>query len=151
MGKTKRKKRKNVDCYCGSSAGFCGSEECAIFKGKFERTASMCRFLEKVSAHKVKLTERDLNRYVHIGFARLLLVGLRDGLECAKCGSVENLSLDHIIPRKLGGHDDYDNYQILCRSCNSTKGATTIDYRVAIKPHLKYEKRINEWLKANKK
>lgn len=47
----------------------------------------------------------------------------RDGYACVECGDTERLSLDHIYPYSLGGTDDLDNLQTLCRSCNSTKGA----------------------------
>jgi len=42
---------------------------------------------------------------------------------CQKCGSKENLTIDHIKPVSKGGSDDYDNLTILCKSCNSRKGA----------------------------
>jgi len=41
---------------------------------------------------------------------------------CAYCGSTSNLSIDHLIPRKLGGVDSGDNAVWACRSCNSSKG-----------------------------
>lgn len=40
---------------------------------------------------------------------------------CAKCGSRDNLTIDHILPRTAGGSDELDNLQILCASCNATK------------------------------
>ena len=33
------------------------------------------------------------------------------------------LTVDHIKPRSLGGTDELDNLQILCRQCNSRKGS----------------------------
>ena len=42
---------------------------------------------------------------------------------CVYCGATEKLTIDHIKPVKLGGTDDYSNLQILCKSCNSKKGA----------------------------
>lgn len=47
----------------------------------------------------------------------------RDGYACVHCGATEHLSIDHIIPWSKGGADDESNYQTLCRSCNSKKGA----------------------------
>jgi hypothetical protein len=46
----------------------------------------------------------------------------RDGLFCNHCGSEENLEFDHIIPFSMGGESDTANIQILCRSCNRSKG-----------------------------
>jgi 5-methylcytosine-specific restriction endonuclease McrA len=50
----------------------------------------------------------------------------RDGC-CQMCGTEERLSVDHIIPRKLGGDDNLSNLQVLCVSCNSSKGGTFSD------------------------
>lgn len=44
---------------------------------------------------------------------------------CVLCGEVEQkkLAIDHIHPVARGGTDDFNNLQILCKSCNSRKGA----------------------------
>lgn len=47
----------------------------------------------------------------------------RDGRRCLYCGTGESLSLDHIHPYSLGGSDEPENLQTLCRPCNSRKGA----------------------------
>ena len=47
----------------------------------------------------------------------------RDSYRCLFCGSGDDLTLDHIHPKSLGGADTEDNLQTLCRSCNSSKGA----------------------------
>lgn len=44
------------------------------------------------------------------------------GARCAYCGSEENLSVDHVFPRNLGGTDNADNLVCCCRKCNSSKG-----------------------------
>jgi 5-methylcytosine-specific restriction endonuclease McrA len=44
--------------------------------------------------------------------------------KCAKCGSTENLTIDHIWPQSLGGSTTPDNLQVLCATCNQKKGAT---------------------------
>lgn len=40
---------------------------------------------------------------------------------CFSCGSMENQSLDHIIPLSKGGNHSVGNLQTLCISCNTSK------------------------------
>lgn len=47
----------------------------------------------------------------------------RDGWRCVRCGSTDNLTIDHIIPWSLNGPDKEENLQTLCGSCNTAKGA----------------------------
>ncbi len=54
-------------------------------------------------------------------------VWARDHFQCVKCGSPDQLSLDHVIPHSLGGSDDEGNLQTLCGTCNSRKGARLDD------------------------
>lgn len=51
------------------------------------------------------------------------------GSKCLRCDSDINISIDHIIPVFHGGTNHIDNLQPLCKSCNSSKGTKTIDYR----------------------
>ena len=41
---------------------------------------------------------------------------------CQMCGTEERLTVDHIVPRVLGGDDNPNNLQVLCSTCNSSKG-----------------------------
>ncbi len=43
------------------------------------------------------------------------------GRKCAKCGSVEKLELDHIVPEAIGGENTLKNLQVLCESCHKQK------------------------------
>jgi hypothetical protein len=52
-----------------------------------------------------------------------LFVWQRDGGRCVKCGSQENLEFDHIIPVAKGGSNTARNIQLLCETCNRSKGA----------------------------
>ncbi len=47
----------------------------------------------------------------------------RDGYRCVECGATEDLTLDHLWPWILGGPDTAENLRVLCRPCNSRKGA----------------------------
>lgn len=52
------------------------------------------------------------------------------GERCLKCGSKDDLTIDHVTPIVLGGKSELENLQILCRSCNSSKsGRSSADYR----------------------
>lgn len=62
----------------------------------------------------------------------------RDGWRCVRCGwkpgdpvpekrgraLYRALEIDHIYPKSRGGDDHIDNFQVLCTSCNASKGAT---------------------------
>ena len=56
-------------------------------------------------------------------------IGNRDGFKCAKCGVVKDLHIDHIVPLALDGSNDLDNLQLLCKTCNLSKGTSIVDYR----------------------
>jgi len=43
--------------------------------------------------------------------------------KCVHCSKTDDLTVDHIRPVSKGGTDDFSNLQILCKSCNSKKGA----------------------------
>ena len=53
------------------------------------------------------------------------------GGKCKACGEefkIWNLEIDHIIPKAKGGGDYYENYQLLCGSCNRIKGDRPMEY-----------------------
>ena len=49
---------------------------------------------------------------------------------CKYCGSKDNLTIDHVFPRSLGGKDNKENLQVLCYLCNSRKGNTPIEHLI---------------------
>ena len=56
------------------------------------------------------------------------LYGVQEGL-CNLCGGwfyIQNLEVDHKIPRSKGGPDDDTNLQLLCGHCNRVKGDGTM-------------------------
>ena len=47
---------------------------------------------------------------------------LRDGFECVYCHSPDELTFDHLIPRRLGGKTTWQNIVAACSKCNLKKG-----------------------------
>lgn len=47
---------------------------------------------------------------------------LRDGFKCVYCASPDELTFDHVIPRRLGGKTSWTNIAAACSSCNLKKG-----------------------------
>jgi len=62
--------------------------------------------------------------------------------ECAYCGSIENLQIDHIQPLRYYWdlRTSLENLQILCEDCNYAKGSNS-DYNY----HL-YQLRRRQWM-----
>jgi hypothetical protein len=55
-----------------------------------------------------------------------LFVWQRDRGQCVTCGSTVRLEFDHIIPLADGGSNTERNIQLLCESCNRTKGRSVV-------------------------
>ena len=49
-------------------------------------------------------------------------VFLRDKFSCQYCGSKNELTFDHLLPRSRGGKTDWDNVVTACSGCNVKKG-----------------------------
>ena len=63
----------------------------------------------------------------------------RDNYTCQYCGTKNNeLTLDHVHPRYLGGTHTWDNLVTCCRRCNGRKAWKTLDQanmKLLSKPH----------------
>ena len=69
--------------------------------------------------------------------------------ECAYCGSDENLTIDHIVPRAKGGTDFTKNVLCACHECNQDKGHTPVEDWYLSQEFFdvdRYEK-IKDWMK----
>lgn len=50
---------------------------------------------------------------------------LRDAFRCQYCGSPDDLTFDHVIPRAQGGRTTWHNVATACSPCNLYKGGRT--------------------------
>src|ERR1700741_435422 len=57
----------------------------------------------------------------HPAFTRFN-VFLRDRFQCQYCGSREDLTFDHLVPRSKGGTTTWKNVVAACSNCNLRKG-----------------------------
>ncbi|SUZ33533.1 hypothetical protein ROE7235_03305 [Roseibaca ekhonensis] len=60
-----------------------------------------------------------------VAFTRFNLF-LRDEFACQYCGSRNDLTFDHVVPRKLGGVTSWENVVAACAPCNLRKGSKTL-------------------------
>jgi 5-methylcytosine-specific restriction endonuclease McrA len=75
----------------------------------------------------VRLTRYDKLPQTSVRFNRKNLFA-RDNHQCQYCGQtrpLSQLSLDHVVPRSLGGHTTWENIVCSCMKCNSRKGGRT--------------------------
>lgn len=75
----------------------------------------------------VRLTRFDRMPHNSVRFNRKNLFA-RDDHKCQYCGQskpTNQLSLDHVVPRSLGGETSWENIVCCCLRCNSRKGGRT--------------------------
>lgn len=102
----------------------------------------------------VLLTAYDRVPQRGIRFSRRNIM-VRDKYQCQYCGLVtrsDNLNLDHVLPRTLGGRTTWENITTSCIECNRRKGGRTPEqahmkllrrpYRPTALPFLSFGARI---------
>ena len=118
--------------------------------------------------NKVKLISQRvicLINYIKIPVYKMLsvrptknLVKKLGNYHCAYCGSIKDLTIDHMLPQSRGGKHTYDNLVCCCRQCNEEKGNRTpeewgrLPYREPYRPFSKLEiivkkSKVEEWKK----
>ena len=82
-----------------------------------------------------------LHNYINVPYRGVELsrgnIFKRDSHQCQYCGSDNNLSIDHVLPRSRGGATNWKNLVTACKPCNARKGDDTPEEAampLAIKP-----------------
>lgn len=76
----------------------------------------------------------------------------RDGYKCAYCGrKVEHLTVDHIVPKAIGGKSTFDNCVAACKPCNNRKGHKTCSEAKMWPKTRPYTPTISEFLQIKMK
>lgn len=73
-------------------------------------------------------------------------------MECAYCGSDNNLTIDHVVPRSKGGADFTKNVVCCCSSCNGNKGHQSWEEWYFSQDFFDKDRhdKIKEWMKPEK-
>lgn len=81
--------------------------------------------------HRTDIPQRtDLGKLPRPASHKKALYGEQAG-NCEGCGEhfqLQNLEVDHIVPRSKGGTDHIENLQLLCGACNRIKGNRGMEY-----------------------
>lgn len=85
--------------------------------------------INTISSHFAMPSIIRLFRYVNLPYKGVVLtrqnVFKRDGGQCQYCGTIHDLTLDHVLPRSRGGKSSWENLATACKPCNSKKGDRT--------------------------
>jgi 5-methylcytosine-specific restriction endonuclease McrA len=129
-----------TNCYGPNDSRFDRCQECRTFLNRdknYEKTA-----LNSKKYYQCRRNNGEVKRYTplpgakahssRIRRAREKLAGVfpkdewkalcnKLGNRCAKCGSVGDITIDHIVALSKGGTNNIDNLQPLCMQCNCNK------------------------------
>ena len=100
-----------------------------LFTGRAERVEDSSKIIRSPSVLFVIPAVIRLHRYVKrpaspaISFNKKNIMK-RDAYTCQYCGrnGGERMTIDHVIPKSLGGRTVWDNVVSACRACNLRKG-----------------------------
>ena len=70
-----------------------------------------------------------LRSYIRVPYNKVVLsrrnIMRRDNFTCMYCGSKNDLTIDHVLPKSRGGKDVWENLTTACEKCNVKKGSRT--------------------------
>lgn len=101
-----------------------------IYLGKAEIIEHDSKLIRAIGwSYPLPLVVR-LMMYIRIPHKKIILsrknIVKRDNHQCQYCGErFAPMTVDHVIPKTLGGKDTWDNLVCACVSCNNKKGNQT--------------------------
>ena len=100
----------------------------AVFLDRVDVVSTSDKMVHSPSFEMALPSVVSLKHYIHQdrppAFTRFNLF-LRDGFACQYCGSMEDLTFDHVTPRSRGGRTTWENIVTACAPCNLAKGGRT--------------------------
>ena len=113
-----------------------------FWKGKHRSEETKQKIGKKLwkGGYKLKLWHARHRRVIKLGNGGIHTLGEWETLKaqhnwtCPSCLQQEpkiKLTVDHIIPLKMGGSDNIENIQPLCGFCNNSKHTKIIKYNIA--------------------
>ncbi len=103
-----------------------------VFRGKAQIVEQSAHELHSVSNRFPVPSVVRLILYIRIPQKKMVLskrnVMKRDGHQCQYCGTTHaKMTVDHVIPRTLGGGDAWENLVCACARCNNVKGNRSLE------------------------
>ena len=103
-----------------------------LFTGRAERVEDTADLIRSPSLAMLIPSVIRLQRYIRRAGSHALSFNKknilkRDWYTCQYCGrnGGERMTIDHIVPRSLGGKTIWENVVSACRACNTRKGSRT--------------------------
>ena len=105
---------------------------CLIYLGKAEIVEQYGFGIHTISNSFTAPSILRLLYFIHIKRPNLPLtkrnILKRDKYTCQYCGTKNGpMTTDHVIPKKLGGKDTWENLVCACVKCNNRKGERTLE------------------------
>jgi len=104
-----------------------------------KRKAKQIREYNKIARLRKRIyitKKRRKNEYLKL--SRYEVIKLL-GEKCVKCGINTNLTINHKIPKVIGGNDKLSNIEVMCGPCNSKEYAKIV--KLALGKYYGYPKR----------
>lgn len=125
---TKQYRIIHPEKFAGYTKKYRAKEEVKMKRRIYQR--EYMRMVREKAPQKIKKWRSDSSH--DIKKIWMVNIGNRDGFFCKKCKTVNHLTLQHKVPKCIGGKYTYENLEILCLACNMN------DYHELVKKALKF-------------